>query len=107
MILRTNTVTAQGKIQGICPRGWHIPTTSELTTLRNNISGYYSYFNQPAGKRMYNGNYTEFNTMLNLWSCTESDASYAWGNWIYPGNTACGDFTNEKSTAVSVRCVQD
>ena len=107
MILRTNTVTAQGKIQGICPRGWHIPTTSELTTLRNNISGYYSYFNQPAGKRLYNGNYTEFNTMLNLWSCTESDASYAWGNWIYPGNSACGDFTNEKSTAVSVRCVQD
>lgn len=84
MILRTNTVTAHGKIQGICPRGWHIPTTSELTTLRNNISGSYSYFNQPAEKRMYNGNYTEFNTMLNLWSSTENDASYAGATGFIP-----------------------
>ena len=105
-VLRTNTVTSQGKIQGICPRGWHIPTSTELLSLRNNLTSY-TYFNQPAGKRTFNGTYTEFGTMMNLWSSTESDASYAWGTWIYPGNSACGDFTNEKSTAVSVRCVQD
>ena len=106
-IVRTNTVTAQGKIQGICPRGWHIPDTDELRILRNNISGRYSYFNQTAGKRLYTGTYSEFGTMTNLWSSTESDASDAWGTWIYPGNSACNDFTNPKSTAVSVRCVQD
>ena len=103
----TNMTTSQGKNQGICPRGWHIPTTAELTSLRNNLTGYYSYFNSPAGKRTATGTYTEFGTMLNLWSCTEGGGTYAWGNWIYPANNGSGDFTNDKSTAVSVRCVQD
>ena len=108
-VLRTNTVTSQGKIQGICPRGWHIPTSTELLSLRNNLNSYYTYFNQPAGKRTFNGTYTEFGTVLNLWSSTASDDddTYAWGTWIYPGNSSCGYFANEKCTAVSVRCVQD
>ena len=107
VICRTNTVTAQGKTQGICPRGWHVPTTAELTTLRNNISGYYSYFNSPAGRRLYTGTYTEFNSFLNLWSCTEYNTTIAWGNWFDITHSTCGDNSPQKSEALSVRCVQD
>ena len=107
LVFRTNSVTSQGNVQGICPRGWHIPTTAELTSLRNSLSGYYSYFNSPAGKRLYNGSYDEFGTMLNIWSSTEYNSTYAWGTWIYYSNSGCGTFTNEKSTGASVRCVQD
>ena len=107
IVFRTNSVTSQGKIQGICPRGWHIPTSEELTTLRNYMSGYYTYFNSPAGKLLYTGTYSEFGTMLNLWSSTEGGGDYSWGTWIYPANQGCGDFTNDKKTGATVRCVQD
>ena len=107
-IVRTNTVTAQGKIQGICPRGWHIPTTDELTSLRNNISGYYGSFSSKAGRRLYDGTYSEFGYYLNIWSCTDGGSStIAWGTWIDNNHSSCGTASPSKSEGWTVRCVQD
>ena len=106
-IVRTNTVTAQGKIQGICPRGWHIPTTDELTSLRNNISGYYGSFSSKAGRRLYDGTYSEFGYYLNIWSCTDGGSStIAWGTWIDNNHSSCGTASPSKSEGWSLSTVR-
>ena len=112
--LRTNTVTYQGKTQGICPRGWHIPTTAELTTLRGNISGTtpaanvtnYTNFNPRfAGWINSGGVASDFGSEMHIWSATISNSEWAWFNYIVGNNV--NDGTQTKSCAMSVRCIQD
>ena len=102
--------TSQGKNQGVCPRGWHIPTSAELTTLRNSLTNdnsKYTYFNQSAGKMLYTGYYSEFGSFLNLWSSTEYNTYYSWGTYIDYTHRNTGDASPAKKEALSVRCVQD
>ena len=105
-----NMTTAQGKTQGVCPRGWHVPTTAELTTLRNSLNNnnsQYDHFNSLAGRMLHNGYYSEFGNYLNLWSNTEYNAELKWGTVIFYSNRTSSTFTYEKQVAVSVRCLQD
>ena len=105
-----NMTTAQGKTQGVCPRGWHVPTTAELTTLRNSLNNdnsQYYYFNSLAGRMLHNGYYSEFGNYLNLWSNTEYNTELKWGTVIFYSNRTSYTFTYEKQVAVSVRCLQD
>ena len=112
--LSLGTETSLGKTQGICPRGWHIPTTAELTTLRGNISGTtppanvtnYTNFNPKfAGWINSGGVASDFGSKMYIWSATQSDSEWAWYNYIVGNNVDYG--TQTKSCAMSVRCVQD
>jgi uncharacterized protein (TIGR02145 family) len=112
--------TSQGRHQGICPRGWHIPSADELTTL-NSYFGYSVYvlqfnWNQLAGLFDHNGShpYDEFGEGLNLWGFTENPSNSNRAIALYltsGGNNINGVYTTtyyeDKDYGLSVRCVQD
>jgi len=64
--------------QGICPGGWHLPTSQEMTTLTGNypstLDGYNlrlggpSGFNLPSSGKMSSAAYSGQGTLANLWS---------------------------------------
>ena len=113
----TNMVTSQGKVQGICPRGWHIPTQTEFTTLKNNLDQTVNMsafnWNQLAGWLDYDGgsaSYDEFGQYLELRGSTvdASNTNATAGLYIRTGPSAYNNnYFIDKRSGTSVRCVQD
>ena len=123
-------VTTEGT-QGICPRGWHIPTHAEQQTLSNfvnneatklidenahsgktytNETGFSALF---AGNRYYDdGGFTNLSFLTFFWSSTERSGS---GNSIFANDMhliySSSDvyFYNgyRKTDGFSVRCLKD
>ena len=112
-----NMLTSQGKHQGICPRGWHIPTQTELNTLANNLgttSNLSNFnYNQFAGWLDYHNGaprYDEFGQYLELrgYSTNPSTSNEAAGMYISSSLSVDGDnYYIDKRSGASVRCVQD
>ena len=109
-VVGANTVTAKGVTQGICPRGWHVPTRDEFTLVSSNYPNYYEAFiNSPAGKRLIYF-YVEFGNFLYLWSSEEDSYynNYAWAyDFYYNDSHSCHNSYHDKSDGYSVRCVKD
>ena len=107
----SNMTTSQGKVQGACPRGWHIPTRNEWQTLDGNIDSYFSSFSpQWAGyidasgtQHSWNSNYTE------CWSTTQYTGTTNYYYWYYNNDSHDHNYDVREGGAVakSVRCVQD
>ncbi len=111
--------------QGICPEGWHIPTYSEIETLKSyvndksvkvvdvsqtmyngliptNTSGFSVLF----GGRLWNGSFDLKNFIDQFWTSLSLD-SYAHSFYIYSDYS---DFTYvnvDKSYGFSIRCIKD
>lgn len=106
-----NMGTYQSKNQGICPRGWHIPTSAELVTLNSslNTTSNFSAFS-PSYAGFINattGDPSNFNVSGYLWSNNDAtNPTYIWinSNLTHGINTYSG---LSKAGAASVRCVQD
>jgi uncharacterized protein (TIGR02145 family) len=113
---------------GVCPTGWHLPSSAEWATLEATVGGFgtagtklksvsgwtsgitgtdaYGFSALPSG--LYSG--SGFGNALYVgywWSATENDASYAYGRdmvyyyaYVYSGNF-------NKNVGFSVRCLQD
>jgi uncharacterized protein (TIGR02145 family) len=112
-----NMTTAKGYTQGVCPRGWHIPSSSELSTLNEkfgtpaNRTAFNSSTTWAAGWVQYNSGatYSEFGSYLELRGYTEISSSNAVGMYLTPSGYH-GTYTSSgepKNTGMSVRCVQD
>ncbi len=104
----TYMLNSEGKLQGICPRGWHIPTRSELSTLNgklSNDSDYSAFSPQFAG--YYNGSYYNFNTYFSIWSCTLNSGSDYYYLWYNNDTHGHGIDSWTYSQGRSVRCIQD
>ena len=113
-----------GTVRGICPEGWHIPTSAEWNTLYSatgsspytmQATGYwitpkdiYGFSALPAGN-YYGSNFSNVGYYAYFWSATEqgSATAYYWSidanhaNLIYAHNS-CNKFMS-----YSVRCVKD
>ena len=105
-----NMTTSQGKNQGACPRGWHIPTKDELITLNtalNTTSNVTKFNRQPAGNVTNAGTPMSFRSTQYIWSAENAtQPSYMFftsdlSHNVYNHNTLT------KAGAMSVRCVQD
>ena len=105
--------------QGICPRGWHVPTSDEITSLITSLetTSNMSSFNwqQRAGWYSYStanssANYSEFDSYLELRGTTvnSSNANQSAGMYI-SSSPAATNYNNSlhKRNGTSVRCVQD
>ncbi|MHB1686561.1 MAG: FISUMP domain-containing protein [Ignavibacteriaceae bacterium] len=113
------------KAQGICPSGWHIPTLSEVDTLKAAI-----YYNGNALKDVNqgsgigtgtntsgfsallagygsNGNFSSLGDNTSFWGSTQYDATTALGLYLtnYDGNIAFSYFN--KVSGFSVRCLKN
>jgi uncharacterized protein (TIGR02145 family) len=119
-----------GKVQGICPGGWHIPTLDELKILTasvnnqsnplkeigqgqgenlgagTNTSGFSALL---AGSRGFNGQsyyYSHLNVYIWLWSTTEYDANYTNVLELDYIDNLIRFYVNGKAAAFSVRCIK-
>ncbi|MFN8282388.1 MAG: FISUMP domain-containing protein [Chitinophagales bacterium] len=114
----------------LAPKGWHIPTDAECTTLTdylggentaggamkattlwnspntgaNNSSGFTCL---PAGRRDITGSFNDLGNFGNFWSSTGLDRNNAWSRRMYFSSTDVSKYGTIKQTGLSVRCVRD
>jgi uncharacterized protein (TIGR02145 family) len=114
---------------GVCPTGWHLPSSAEWTTLETYVGGLdtagtklksvsgwtsgitgtdaYGFSALPSGRydgsdfydALYDGGY--------WWSATEYGASIAYGRYMFYNNANVGSYNYIKNFGFSVRCLQD
>jgi uncharacterized protein (TIGR02145 family) len=106
----SNMNTNQGKNQGICPRGWHIPTQAEMSTLNsalNTTSNWSAFSPEYAGYvSSSSGNTSGFSSRMEIWSTTLNSGSNYY--YMYMTSSLTHNVTSESAaTGKSVRCVQD
>ena len=118
-----------GKVQGICPSGWHLPSYDEWNALFTAVggqpnagkvlksqTGWYSNGNGtdafgfsalPAGYRYYNGYFYYDGDNALFWSATELNSYFAYLMYLYYyyENAYLDDFS--KDYGFSVRCLKD
>jgi len=119
--------------RGLAPKGWHIPTSNEYSTLENclggaavagdklretgtvhwsdnpgatNSSGFTAL---PGSNRFgFNGAFSLGNFNLgNWWTSTQYDNSYSWYHSLYGTVSNSSIFRSEKAYGFSVRCIKD
>ena len=122
------TCGLSGKVQGICPSGWHLPSESEWNTLFTKVGGKdvagtklksqsgwhnngngddaFGFSALPAGFNNY-GDYYRGGRGAHFWSSTEYNSDHAYSMGLYYSNEyAFLDFSL-KYYGFSVRCVKD
>lgn len=120
--------------QGICPKGWHIPTDQEILTLElylgmdasvSTMINFWRGSNQgwqlsPQGTSGFNANYTglryDYGVFYNqgnfefIYTSTTnaSNSMLAWRRCLSTSDSTIGRFNNTmKTTGASVRCLKD
>ncbi|MBR5983967.1 MAG: hypothetical protein IK025_09675 [Bacteroidales bacterium] len=118
-------------VQGICPNGWHLPSSAEWIQLSDALGNHdaaklagnadlwpsgcsitnSSYFGTsgfnalPAGS--YNGSYADFGGNTSFWSTTENNSNNAVRRTINSYNTNLYNDNANKICGFSVRCVKN
>jgi uncharacterized protein (TIGR02145 family) len=116
--------------KNVCPRGWHVPTDAEWTTLTTYLVIYSGnklketgtthwttpntgatnetgFTALPGGYRDTAGSYYYVGDDGNWWSSTEYSAAHAWVRNMNYSNIDVGRYYNYKLFGFSVRCVRD
>jgi len=118
-----------GDIQGVCPGGWHLPTTTEWNTLFNaaggsstagtklkSTSGWnhsgegsdaFGFSALPAGYRENNVDYYNEGGLALFWSSTENISFSAYYMGLDFNHDDAGLNYDDKNSEFSVRCIQD
>lgn len=118
----------------LAPKGWHVPTDAEWTTLTDYLGGdsaasrklrekgttHWKCQNTgatnetgftalPGGYRNYSyyGQFYEVGEDCRLWSATNFTTSSAWYRFVDCNNSDVGRYGFEKTSGLSVRCVRD
>ncbi len=118
-------------VQGICPDGWHIPSSEEWFTMINYLGGKNvaggklkepgtahwtlnegatnesGFTALPGGYRNANGSYYTINSFGYWWSASEE---YDVNGWSFTMNHMNSEIDSEgqfKSSGMSIRCVKD
>ena len=108
----SNMTTSQGKNQGICPRGWHLPTKTEFDNLKSFgqdiLTG---TFNAQYAGRIdgNNGAASGLGSYVYYWSSTTSGTTHAYHLYVGSSSPSVGYFAADydKAFGCAVRCVQD
>ena len=121
----------EGKVRGVCPEGWHLPSIVEWITLRDaagggqiagimlkstegwnnnrngNGSDNFGFSALPAGYRYYRGYFSNMGYYAYFWSSTENDSGNAYSMRLYYfyDSADLGDY--DKYYGFSVRCLRD
>ncbi len=123
------TCTPTYPVRGVCPEGWHLPTTAEFETLFTAVGGQltagkmlkstsgwnssgngtdtYAFSALPAGYRDDYGNFNYEGINAYFWGSTEDDSYRAYLMYLdYHDGIARLGYNDEKY-GFSVRCVKD
>ena len=115
--------------RGLAPKGYHIPTNEEWTTLTNYLGGETiagtkmkskngwkddgngtntsGFAGLPGGYRYSNGNFFNIGAIGNWWSSSESSTSTAWYRYLDNSSGSVDRNDNDKQDGFSVRCLRD
>jgi uncharacterized protein (TIGR02145 family) len=120
--------------RGLCPIGWHVPTSSEWDSLKTYLGGstagnkiketgnvHWTNTNWnmatnesgftalPGGARIYSGNFSGLNHKGFFWTSTNHSTLYARFTNVQDGspNLMGPEYNNPKQTGYSVRCIKD
>ena len=122
--------TLTGNVQGICPTGWHIPSTVEFKTLKKainnngntlkavgqgiinafgdgrgtNSSGFSALL---AGWRYVDGRFFSLAAGMDFWSSTEGGVFGSYELGQYSASSVIDQDYESKNTGFSVRCCKD
>ena len=118
-----------GKVQGICPSGWHLPSYDEWNALFTAVGGQlnpgkvlksqtgwnnngngtdaYGFSALPAGYRSYGGYFYGGGINAFFWSATEYGSYNAFYIYLYYYNEYADLLSYDKYYGFSVRCVKD
>jgi uncharacterized protein (TIGR02145 family) len=123
------TCGLSGKVQGICPSGWHLPSPAEWKTLFAAVGGQdnagkvlksqsgwdengngtdaYGFSARPVGYREGDGYFYDGGKYAYFWCATEFTSGYANNMYLryYYGDGYLYDFS--KNNAFPVRCLKD
>jgi uncharacterized protein (TIGR02145 family) len=132
-ITLTSGTPVSGNIQGICPSGWHIPSSAEFVSLATylggaSVAGGYMketgtvHWNSPnngadnsSGFTAIGGSYRNYSTTTPFLSLKESvyfTKTEAWGStgmfgyWLRYDNTTLQNFSGSRTTGSHVRCIK-
>ena len=125
--------SSSGKVQGICPTSWHVPTDAEWTNLlrvvdstnttagtrlktRNvgwkvngttsgNGSDVYGFHALPSGDSI--GVSNAAGSAGFWWSATEGDTTHAWNRSMYYNANDLSRYDYDKTFGFALRCVKD
>lgn len=123
------TCTPNTPHRGICPKGWHVPTNEEYSTLYDNTDGIdyaamklktstgwfdnsgtdeYGFSILPAGYIDDYGNFNDDRASAFLWSTTEYNGKIAFDQgFYYYLDEAYQEEEFEKNYGFSLRCLKD
>ena len=113
--------------RGLTPKGYHIPSDAEWTTLTTYLgaeagkqlkstSGWNNWGNGtntsgfaglPGGNRYSGGTFNDIGSNGYWWSSTEGSTIYAWNRYLYYDYSGVFSFNGRKTTGFSVRCLRD
>ncbi|OJV44714.1 MAG: hypothetical protein BGO29_13435 [Bacteroidales bacterium 36-12] len=127
----TSSIGSPSEVQGVCPKGWHLPSKTELTELLDylgrdaigklkedglahwnspnadatNETGFSAL---PGGYRNGLGKFDYIGEVGLWWTATQSNSNYAWLWFLhYSGNQSGVLGANAKSMGLCVRCIMD
>lgn len=116
-------------VKGVCPTGWHLPSSAEWATLETTVGGAstagtklksvsgwstggnaatdaYGFSALPGGY-YYGSNFSSTLIYGYWWTATEGDASGAYGRYMIFSIADVYSFKYSKTFGFSVRCLQD
>ena len=97
-----SSVANPSGVQGICPEGWHVPSSAEWAQLKTNTD-YLTLFSAAKAGRWQNTATLDFGTRAYYWSSTELHANSSY----YSNITLPSQNATYKSYGHSIRCVRD
>ena len=95
-----NDTTKQDATQDICPKGWRLPTYSEM----NGIRGYTSAFSPVHSGHYRNGSLDNTGSFGSWWSATARGSNVQYN--LYYSNGSLNTGGDDKLFGFSVRCVR-
>lgn len=119
------------RVQGVCPKGWHLPSINEWNELINYLGGKEKaggilkesgnkhwkipniggtdeagFTALPSGE-FFRGDFDYQGDIACWWSSTESDVDNSWCMLIHNDKSTAEDVNDVKDGGFSVRCVRD
>ena len=118
-----------GRVQGICPLGWHLPSKTEWEILFETVGGQsiagkkmkstldwfndyngsdiYGFSVLPGGYKDYDGEFSLVNHYAGFWGAVEYDEDNAYFIYFYFYDDNIFQSKNFKDFGFAVRCVKD
>jgi uncharacterized protein (TIGR02145 family) len=130
-IYTAGTITSIDTLN-ICPKGWHVPTDADWTTLTDELGGesvaggkmksvgtfYWSsqsagtdnssgFSALPGGYRIKDGSFNNLRNSAVFWRATEDNANNAWSSRLEHNSNNVSKNSYEKQLGASIRCLKD